>query len=129
MRVSYVDREQSYTYLLSYLRSIPASSPSISSAALQTIAAALRIPTIFSFDQLLKIPAVQAVKAHALFKLLHIFLVGDLKDFTVWKAANEPVLKEFGTSPDCIRDIDGSLILLSSCKAWKPINWKEKSGS
>ena len=78
-------RTVSYQYTLSYVRSLPPTSETGKAAALDAIATALRLPTIFDFDPLFKLDAVIAVNHHELFSLLQIFLNEGLSQFKVWE--------------------------------------------
>lgn len=89
-------REQSYSYQVLYVRSLPANSPKAQAAALGVIAKALKLPSVLNFDGLLKLDAVRRVKDHQLFALLKIILQGGLSDYQQWLSANEVVLTEFG---------------------------------
>ncbi|EGO02107.1 hypothetical protein SERLA73DRAFT_177851 [Serpula lacrymans var. lacrymans S7.3] len=77
-------QEAAYEYTLPYLVSLPPSSPSSQQAAVDAIATALRLPSIFDFDSLFKLDAVVAAKDHELFGLLHIFLSEGLTEFNTW---------------------------------------------
>lgn len=88
--------ETSYTYQVSFVRSISPNSPKAEAAALSLIATSLRLPSVFNFDPLLKIDAVRVVKDHQLFALLKILLEGGLSDFHSWLEKHEAVLGEFG---------------------------------
>jgi len=83
-----------YTFLLDRLRLIPATSPTAEAASLETIASALRIPNVFDFDELAKIPALQSAKAHPLFALLKIFMLHGIKEYLPWVEANSSVLEQ-----------------------------------
>ncbi|KAG1797717.1 uncharacterized protein HD556DRAFT_1306341 [Suillus plorans] len=63
--------ETAYHYTLSYVSSLPSSSPS---PAIDAIALALRLPSLFDFDPLFKSDAVVSAKDHELFSLLQVFL-------------------------------------------------------
>lgn len=89
-------RETSYTYLVSYARSLPPTSPKAEAAALRVIATSLRLPTIFNFDSLLKLDCVMAVKGHQLFALLKILLQAGIPEYRTWLETNEGVLAEYG---------------------------------
>jgi translation initiation factor 3 subunit M len=89
-------RETSYSYVLLHLQSIPAGSPNAQQGALEAIATALRLPSIFNFDSLLKIDALQSAKTHQLFALLKVFLNGELLEYKQWEASNASILDDFG---------------------------------
>ncbi|KAJ8086989.1 hypothetical protein PM082_005814 [Marasmius tenuissimus] len=85
----------SYGYSLSYLQSLPSSSPESQTAAIDVIATALRLPNVFDFDALFKIDAVVASKDHELFSLLQVFLSGGLADFKSWESSHSGVLAKY----------------------------------
>jgi translation initiation factor 3 subunit M len=85
----------SYQFLLSYVRSIPASSPSAQNAGLEAVAAALRQPSVFDFDPLFKLDAIIALKGHPLFALLQIFMNHGLTEYQSWAASNSSSLDEY----------------------------------
>ncbi|EIN10991.1 PCI-domain-containing protein [Punctularia strigosozonata HHB-11173 SS5] len=88
--------EASYDYILSYLQSLPASSPAAKTAAIDAIAQALRLPSIFNFDPLFKIDAVLAAKDHELFSLLHIFLNDGFPEFNAWAESHNATFATYG---------------------------------
>ncbi|KAF8638604.1 hypothetical protein AX17_002145 [Amanita inopinata Kibby_2008] len=77
-------RDKSYEYSLTYVRLLPTPSPEAQTAAVDVIASALRLPSVFDFDPLLKLDAVVATKDHELFSLLKIFLNDGLVEFQSW---------------------------------------------
>ncbi|KAK1223316.1 hypothetical protein PQX77_013793 [Marasmius sp. AFHP31] len=85
----------SYAYSLSYLQSLPSSSPETQAAAIDVIATALRLPNVFDFDALFKIDAIVANKDHELFSLLQVFLSGGLADFKSWESSHSGVLAKY----------------------------------
>lgn len=85
--------ETSYKYKLSYVRSLPSSSAQ--DAALDAIATALRLPTVFDFDALFRLEAVVAAKDADLFPLLQIFLNDGLSEFKAWVEANSAVISKY----------------------------------
>ncbi|CCM00434.1 uncharacterized protein FIBRA_02466 [Fibroporia radiculosa] len=87
--------EISYEYFLSYVRSLPSSSSSAQSAAIDAIAAALRLPHLFDFDALFRLDAVVAAKDHELFSLLHIFLNNDLHDYKAWAESHADAFTKY----------------------------------
>ena len=89
-------RETSYSYLLSRVESLPETSPDAKTAALDTIVATLRLPTVFDLNHLLKVKALQTVKDHPLFGLLRILLYGDLAQYKRWEVANTSTISDFG---------------------------------
>ncbi|KDQ64446.1 hypothetical protein JAAARDRAFT_28075 [Jaapia argillacea MUCL 33604] len=88
--------ETAYEYSLSYVRSLPSSSPDAQSAAVEAISTALRLPTIFDFDPLFKLDAVIASKSHELFSLLQVFLNGGLPEFNAWTESHPDALGKYG---------------------------------
>ncbi|KAJ7129261.1 PCI domain-containing protein [Mycena epipterygia] len=84
-----------YEYSLAYVRSLPVGSPTTETAAVETIATALRLPFIFDFDPLFKLDAVVAVKDHELFALLHIFLNDGLPQFKSWEESHPGALEKY----------------------------------
>lgn len=83
--------ESAYQYRLFYMQSLPSSEQS-RTAAIDTIAAALQLPSIFDFEALCKFEAVVAVKDHKLYSLLQIFLNDGLSEFRPWADSNSAVL-------------------------------------
>lgn len=63
-------------------------------AAVDAIATALRLPTVFEFDPLLKLDAVVAAKDNELFSLLQIFLNEGLPEFNAWEGSHAGVLDQ-----------------------------------
>jgi translation initiation factor 3 subunit M len=72
------------------------SSASAQAAALQVIATALRLPSMFDFDPLLKLDAVIAAKDHELFSLLQVFLNDELSEFKAWEERHPGALEKYG---------------------------------
>ncbi|KAF8165632.1 hypothetical protein B0H34DRAFT_671432 [Crassisporium funariophilum] len=89
----------SYEYSLVYVRRLPPSSELGQSAALEAIATALRLPTVFDFDLLFKLDAVLAVKDHELFSLLQIFLNDGLPEYKSWEASHSGSLEKYQIAP------------------------------
>jgi translation initiation factor 3 subunit M len=89
-------RETSYQFLLYYLRVLPPSSQAYSSSALEAIATALRLPSVFDFDPLFKLEAVISVQGDALFSLLQIFMNKGVDDFVSWESSHPDVLGKSG---------------------------------
>lgn len=79
------------------MRQLPPTSPEAKTAALELIATALRLPTLFDFEPLVKIDAVIAAKGHELFALLQIFLNDGLKEFIAWNATHSASLEKFSS--------------------------------
>lgn len=94
---AYVQTSQpdlSYQFLLSYARSIRPSSSDAQRAGTDAVVAALRLPSNFDFDPLLKLDPVVALKGTPLFSLLEIFLNSGLTEYRTWASANASVLEE-----------------------------------
>jgi translation initiation factor 3 subunit M len=64
-------------------------------AALDLIATALRLPSVFNFDALFKMDAVIGCKDHPLFSLLRVFLNEGLLEFQSWNAEHSDILPEY----------------------------------
>jgi translation initiation factor 3 subunit M len=91
-------RENAYQYTLSYVSSLPSSSPEGQSAAIDAIALALRLPLLFDLDPLFKLDAVVSAKDHELFPLLQVFLNGGLPEFRSWLESHPAVLEKYSKS-------------------------------
>lgn len=103
----------SYEYSLLYVRSLTPSSQAGQTAAVEAIAFALRLPSIFDFDPLFKLDAVLAAKSHELFLLLLIFLNNGLSEYQAWEKAHPGALEKYQiTSEQLERKI--RLLTLSS---------------
>jgi translation initiation factor 3 subunit M len=63
---------------------------------LKTVASALRLPSIFEFDVVLKSEAVLALGNHELLQLLRIFANGSVSEYTSWVSVNGALANEFG---------------------------------
>lgn len=88
-------RETSYEYTISYVRSLSPSSPTAQAAAIDAIAAALRLPLLFDFDTLFRLDAVVAAKDHELFALLRIFLNDGLPEYKAWEESHPDALTKY----------------------------------
>ncbi|KAL6309844.1 PCI-domain-containing protein [Sparassis latifolia] len=86
----------SYEYTLSYVNSLPPSSPSAHAAAVDAIATALRLPSLFDFDPLFRLDAVVSAKDHELFSLLQIFLNEGLPEYHAWSASHANAFAQYG---------------------------------
>ena len=86
----------SYQYQLAYVRSLPPTSPEAQSAAIDAIAAALRLPAYFDFDSLFRLDAVVAAKDHELFSLLKIFLNDGLVQYKEWASSHSGAFAKYG---------------------------------
>ncbi|KAI9064881.1 PCI-domain-containing protein [Trametes sanguinea] len=89
------DATTSFQYQLSYVRSLPSSSPVAQTAAVEAVASALRLPSYFDFDALFRLDAVVAAKDHPLFSLLQIFLNEGLQQYTAWVQSHADVLSKY----------------------------------
>lgn len=87
--------ETAYHYTLSYVSSLPSSSPEGQSAAIDAIALALRLPSLFDLDPLFKLDAVVSAKDHELFSLLQVFLNSGLPEFHSWLESHPTVLEKY----------------------------------
>ncbi|KAF8806297.1 PCI-domain-containing protein [Phlegmacium glaucopus] len=90
----------SYEYSLLYVQSLPPSSQAGQSAAVEAIAVALRLDTIFNFDPLFKLDTVLAVKSHELFSLLLIFLNNGLPEYQAWEKGHPGTLEKYQIAPE-----------------------------
>ncbi|KAI0089175.1 PCI domain-containing protein [Irpex rosettiformis] len=85
--------EVSYQYQLSYVRSLPAASSQ--SDALDLVASALRLPSVFDFDALFRLDAVIAAKDSELYSLLQIFLNDGLTEYKTWEGSHAGVFDQY----------------------------------
>ncbi|KAH9833674.1 PCI-domain-containing protein [Rhodofomes roseus] len=85
----------SYDYTLSYIRSLPSDSPVAQAAAVDAIAAALRLPSLFDFDTLFRLDAVVAAQDHELFSLLRIFINEGLPEFQAWAGSHADAFAKY----------------------------------
>ncbi|TDL29665.1 PCI-domain-containing protein [Rickenella mellea] len=85
-----------YNYSILYVRSIPLSSPLAETAALETVSLALRLPSIFDFDSLLKLSGVQKLSGRPIFALLKIFTEDGLAEYETWQEKYRSTLEEHG---------------------------------
>ncbi|KAF9057843.1 PCI domain-containing protein [Panaeolus papilionaceus] len=85
----------SYEYLILYVQNLDSSSPEAKTAATELVATALRLPTVFNFDDLFKLDAVLVIKDHVLFSLLQIFLNSGLGEFNSWLSSNHQVIEQY----------------------------------
>ncbi|KAI9000684.1 PCI-domain-containing protein [Trametes punicea] len=92
----------SYQYQLSYVRSLRPSSPIAQSAAIDAVAAALRLSSYFDFDALYRLDAVVAAKDHELFSLLQVFLNEGLPEYLAWADSHPDVLGKY--------ELDGAVL-------------------
>ncbi|GLB34138.1 putative component of the eukaryotic translation initiation factor 3 (eIF-3) complex [Lyophyllum shimeji] len=87
--------EKAYEYERLYVRALPSTSQDAQDGAVNLIASALRLPTVFDFDPLFKLDAVVQIKHHELFSLLQIFLSGALPEFKAWEQSHPDVLQTY----------------------------------
>ncbi|KAF8548255.1 hypothetical protein OG21DRAFT_1423411 [Imleria badia] len=87
--------ESAYEYRILLVHTLPSSSPESRSAAIDTIVAALRIPTVFDFDTLYNLDPIIAVRDHELFPVIQIFLRNGFPEFRAWADAHAAVLESY----------------------------------
>ncbi|EJD01555.1 PCI-domain-containing protein [Fomitiporia mediterranea MF3/22] len=90
--------ETAFAFSISHVRSLPPSESTRPS--LQLIALALRIPTVFDFDPVLKLESVQTLNGSQLYGLLNIFNKGSLGEFNSWKEKNQSTVNEYQLDVD-----------------------------
>ncbi|KZT05631.1 PCI-domain-containing protein [Laetiporus sulphureus 93-53] len=88
--------EIAFGYTLSYVRSLPSSSPNAQTAAVDAIVDALRLPLYFDFDAFFRLDAVVAAKDHELFSLLQIFLNDGLPEYKAWEEGHADAFAKYG---------------------------------
>ncbi|KAG8993033.1 hypothetical protein FRB94_011090 [Tulasnella sp. JGI-2019a] len=86
---------KSYEYLQMCTKSLPSSSSEATPATLDTIALALRLPSVFDFDSVLRLDSIKTVKDHPLLSLVRTLLGGSFTDFEKWMSSNDSVLGQF----------------------------------
>lgn len=91
-------RPTAYQYSLPYVRSLPSNSPTVQTAAIETISTALRLPNLFDFYPLYKLDAVIAMKDHELFALLQVFLSGGIPELKHWQINHPDSAKKYSAS-------------------------------
>ncbi len=93
---------KAYQFLLLHLRYISNNqSTNSKDAAERTVAAALRLPKLYEFEDLLHIQAVLELNGKSsIFDLLKIFVGGSAKDFQSWSSSNNAELSRLGLSSD-----------------------------
>jgi hypothetical protein len=89
-------RSEAYGYLLQHLQILSPSSPSSRDAAIQSIVGALRMQSVFNFDELLKSKQTAALGDHGLLKLLNLLANGNMDEYMSWAVTGDPLLNEFG---------------------------------
>ncbi|KAG2108659.1 uncharacterized protein F5147DRAFT_612440 [Suillus discolor] len=87
--------ETAYHHTLSYVSSLPSSSPESQSAAVDAIALALRLPSLFDFDPLFKLDAVVSAQDHELFSLLQVFFNSGLPELNSWLESHPAALEKY----------------------------------
>jgi len=87
--------DSAYEYRILSVHILPSSSPECRSAAVDAIAAALRIPTVFDFDSLYNLDPIVAVRDHELFPLIQIFLRNGLPEFQAWVDTHSAILETY----------------------------------
>lgn len=90
-------RDTAYEYQILLVHTLPSPSSECRSAAVDTIVAALRIPTVFDFDTLYNLDPIIAVRDHELFPLLQIFLRNGLLEFRAWADGHSALLETYRT--------------------------------
>ena len=94
--LTYIIRETAYQYILARLASTPTSPSHASSAAVDALASAIKLPTIFDFTSILKSQTVQTLQTHPLLDLLHIFVEKGLADLDAWENTNAATAQTYG---------------------------------
>ncbi|KAJ1019440.1 hypothetical protein NDA16_004557 [Ustilago loliicola] len=89
---------KAYQFLLLHLRYISSnpSGASTKEAAERTVAAALRLPKLYEFEDLMQIPAVLQLNPSPVFDLLKIFVGGSTSDYTAFASSNSSELSRLG---------------------------------
>lgn len=90
-------RATAYEYTLSYVRSLPPNSNASQTAAVDAIAVALRLPSLFNFDALFRLDPVVAAQNHELFSLLRIFMNDGLSEFQAWVTSHGDSFTKYST--------------------------------
>ncbi|KAG1831053.1 hypothetical protein EV424DRAFT_1553543 [Suillus variegatus] len=84
--------ETAYHHTLSYVSSLPSSSPS---PAIDAISLVLRLPSLLDFDPLFKLYAVVSTKDRELFSLLQVFLNSGLLELHLWLVSHRAALEKY----------------------------------
>jgi len=87
--------DSAYEYRILLVHTLPSSSPESRSAAVDTIVAALRIPTVFDFDTLYSLNPIIAVRDHEIFPLIQIFLRNALPEYRAWADSHAALLETY----------------------------------
>lgn len=88
--------KRAYEFLLLHVRFLGtgtlsgegSSAAATKEAAEKTISAALSLPSVFEFEELAQIEAVQKLQSEPIGKLLSVFLQGNTNDYIKWRDAN-----------------------------------------
>lgn len=93
---------KAYQFLLLHLRYISSnpSGASTKEAAERTVAAALRLPKLYEFEDLMQIPAVLQLNSSPVFDLLKIFVGGSTADYTTFASSNSNEISRLGLNSD-----------------------------
>lgn len=97
---------RAYQFYLAHLRFLSTSTVSgagsdsaeAKAAAEKTIVAALRLPKLFDFEELVEIDAVKKLSGQPVGKLLDVFVNGTTSDWDAWKAAHSSDADRLGLS-------------------------------
>ncbi|KAG2097941.1 uncharacterized protein F5147DRAFT_763305 [Suillus discolor] len=108
--------EIAYHHTLSSISSLPSSSPESQSEAVDAIALALRLPSLFDFDPLFKLDAVVSAKDHEPFSLLQVFLNSGLPELHSWPLFSKNMILQIELSEVEKWAIDGIRTSLLSAK-------------
>jgi translation initiation factor 3 subunit M len=88
---------QSLEFLLKHLTSFNGSSDSVPLAtATRAIVESIALPEVLNFENLLKIEAIQNLKAEKVYELLSVFMSGNVQDYRGLVAKNGSLVKELG---------------------------------
>ncbi|PWN94410.1 hypothetical protein FA10DRAFT_249168 [Acaromyces ingoldii] len=98
--------QRAYQFHLAHLRFLSTSSVSgagsdsaeAKAAAEKTIVAALRLPKLFDFEELVDIDAVKQLSGQPVGKLLDVFVKGNTADWDAWKGAHSSDVDRLGLS-------------------------------
>ncbi|ORX90835.1 PCI-domain-containing protein [Basidiobolus meristosporus CBS 931.73] len=88
--------KQSYEYALKYLASFDSDAEEAKPFAKKAIVDAIKMPGVFQFEDLSKMPSVQLLQGETIFKLMNIFLNGSLTEYNQFVAENGQAVQEFG---------------------------------
>ncbi|KAK9766939.1 hypothetical protein K7432_003611 [Basidiobolus ranarum] len=88
--------KQSYEFTLKYLTSFESEAEEGKEFAKKAIAEVIKMPGVFQFEDLAKLPSVQLLKDETIFSLLSIFLSGNLKEYRKFISENAQLSQELG---------------------------------